>query len=376
MSWFAPTDNGFAVTDYDVQYRKCTATPKSCDTNPTWGSWSSKSFTGTGTNTTITGLTNGTAYQVQVRATNSKGTGPWSTSAKATPSGKPSKPSTPTVTVGDTQLTVTWTAASDNGSEITRYDVYYCDNTDTNSPCSDDANWYDSGHSDTTLSATISSLTNGTAYKVRVRGVNNNGDGPWSSSVTRTPAGAPSAPESLEFVSGGGFLTVSWTTAANGSTISGHDIRYCNTNDSNKDCYSDYDDWTTTSVSGTTTYKKISGLTNGDSYDVEVRAKEQPGQQQLVEFVTGHTGRPVQADPRHDHRRRRPVHRQLDRRKQQRRRHHLLRGLVLQQDQTATAPPAHGLQKAITTQPRSVLSSTGTTPPSTRSACAPRTAAA
>ena len=292
VSWSAPTDNGFAVTDYDVQYRKCTATPKSCDTNPTWGSWSSKSFTGTGTSTTITGLTNGTAYQVQVRATNSKGTGPWSTSAKATPSGKPSKPSTPTVTVGDTQLTVTWTAVSDNGSEITRYDVYYCDNTDTTSPCSDDANWYDSGHSDTTLSATISSLTNGTAYQVRVRAVNNNGDGPWSTSVTRTPAGPPSTPNNLTFVSGGGFLTVSWTTAANGSTISGHDIRYCNTYDSNKDCYSDYDDWTTTSVSGTTTSKKISGLTNGDSYDVEVRAKSNQGNSGWSSSSSGTPGAP------------------------------------------------------------------------------------
>ena len=290
-SWSEPTDNGFSVDDYDVQYRACTATPKSCDTNPTWGSWSSKSFTGTGVSTTITSLTNGTAYQVRVRAGNSKGKGAWSTPSKDTPAGKPAKPSTPTVTVGDQQLTVSWSAPSDKGSAITGYSVEYCASTDD---CTDDDNWYDDSPYEVITSHTISNLTNGTAYKIRVRATNSVGDGPWSSSATGTPAGKPSSPENLEFVSGGGYLTVSWTTAANGSTISGHQVRYCNTNDSNKDCYSDYDDWTTVSVSGgSARKKKISSLTNGDSYYVEVRANSNQGYSDWSFSSSGTPGAPA-----------------------------------------------------------------------------------
>ena len=288
VSWAAPANNnGSAVTDYDVEYRK----RKSDNTWPT--SWTSKSHTGTTTSTSITGLTNGGTYQVRVRAANANGKGPWSTPASDTPAGKPAKPSAPTVTAGDSQLTVTWTAPSDNGSAITQYDVYYCDNTDTSSPCSDDDNWSDSGHSDTTLTIDITGLTNGTAYKVRVRAVNDNGDGPWSNSTTATPAGKPSAPDNLEFVSGGGYLTISWNTTSNGSTISGHQIRYCNTNDSDKDCSSDYDDWTTVSVSGTTTSKKITGLTNGDNYEMQVRANSNQGYSDWSFSNTGMPGAPA-----------------------------------------------------------------------------------
>ena len=73
VSWTAPTMTGKpAVTDYDVQYRK------SGDST-----WTSHSFTGTGTSTTLTGLTAGKSYEVQVRATNDEGTSSWSLSGAA-----------------------------------------------------------------------------------------------------------------------------------------------------------------------------------------------------------------------------------------------------------------------------------------------------
>ena len=71
VSWTAPTMTGKpAISDYDVQYRLTGDT----------GSWTSHSFTGTGTSTTLTGLTKHKSYDVQVRATNDEGTGEWSDS--------------------------------------------------------------------------------------------------------------------------------------------------------------------------------------------------------------------------------------------------------------------------------------------------------
>ena len=74
VSWTALTTTQMAgkpaVNDYDVQYKK------SSDST-----WTSHSFSGTGTSTTLTGLTEGTEYDVQVRAVNDEGDGAWSASA-------------------------------------------------------------------------------------------------------------------------------------------------------------------------------------------------------------------------------------------------------------------------------------------------------
>ena len=73
MTWTAPSVTGKpAISDYDVQYRK------SGDST-----WTSHSFSGTGTSTTLTGLTAGKSYEVQVRATNDEGTSGWSDSGTA-----------------------------------------------------------------------------------------------------------------------------------------------------------------------------------------------------------------------------------------------------------------------------------------------------
>ncbi|MDE0421151.1 MAG: fibronectin type III domain-containing protein [Gammaproteobacteria bacterium] len=69
-SWTAPDMAGKpAVTDYDVQYRASGA-----------ADWTGAQFDGTGTEATIPGLSEGTAYDVQVRATNAEGASDWSAS--------------------------------------------------------------------------------------------------------------------------------------------------------------------------------------------------------------------------------------------------------------------------------------------------------
>ena len=88
VTWNAPDNTGRpTINDYDVQYRAGTT-----------GSWNTWPHTGTATTATITDLTSGTAYQVQVRATNAEGTSPWS----AAGSGTPTAPSTATALVSNT----------------------------------------------------------------------------------------------------------------------------------------------------------------------------------------------------------------------------------------------------------------------------------
>ena len=182
VSWSAPADNGSDITDYDVQY--------SSDSGSTWTEWNS-SNTSTTTSATITGLTNDTGYQVQVRATNGVGDSLWSDSATATPATTPAKPSAPTLTVGDQQLGVSWSAPADNGSDITDYDVQY--SSDSGSTWTE----WNSSNTSTTTSATITGLTNDTGYQVQVRATNGVGDSLWSDSATAMPANETLAASSV-----------------------------------------------------------------------------------------------------------------------------------------------------------------------------------
>ena len=79
VTWTAPANAGKpAITDYDVQY--------SVDGS---GTWIDAGHTGTALSATLAGLAAGTAYEVQVRATNDEGTGAWSDSGRAA-TGSPS----------------------------------------------------------------------------------------------------------------------------------------------------------------------------------------------------------------------------------------------------------------------------------------------
>ena len=73
VSWLAPSNAGPAITDYDVQYREGTS-----------GNWTDGNYTGAATTATLTGLSENTSHQVQVRATNDEGTGDWSDAGSGT----------------------------------------------------------------------------------------------------------------------------------------------------------------------------------------------------------------------------------------------------------------------------------------------------
>ena len=70
VSWDEPSNTGPVIIDYDVRYRQRGAT--------NWEGWA---HSGTGRSTTITNLTSGSSYEVQVRAANIEGIGDWSASS-------------------------------------------------------------------------------------------------------------------------------------------------------------------------------------------------------------------------------------------------------------------------------------------------------
>ncbi len=256
VTWVAPADNGAAISDYDVQYRLTSASAS----DP----WTDANHTGTGTSTTITGLTNGTSYDVQVLAFNSAGFGPWSLSASATPvpAAAPATPQAPTLAPYDGEIRVTWAAPADNGAAIDDYDVQY-----RLTSASDPDPWTDANHTGTGTSTTITSLINGTSYDVQVRAHNSVDWSGWSLSASATPGVRPAAPSSLATQdSGDGFVDLTWNAPGDAS-ITGYQYQYKTTSGA----------WgaSWTNIQGsdsTTTEFIVRGLTNFVEYDLRIRA--------------------------------------------------------------------------------------------------------
>ena len=276
VSWTAPSDNGDSIIDYNVQYRQGA------------GSWLNHELLriSTSTSATITGLTNGHNYTVQVRATNEAGPSDWSTSATGTPAAQaPDAPGRPTVNPGNAELRVTWTAPSDNGDSITRYDVRY-------RAAGSRASWTDHSFAGTGTSTTIDGLTNGQSYRVRVRAVNSVGPSGWSPRGVAAPAAgpavaqAPDTPGRPTVNPGNRKLEVSWSAPAeNGASISDYDVRYQPTSAIN---------WTNLRFVGVGTITTITGLTNGHNYTVQVRATNSAGRS---DWSTSATGTPAAQAP-------------------------------------------------------------------------------
>ena len=198
VAWSAPDSNGSPITGYVVtsapDARTCTTTTLlSC---------------------TVTGLTNGRVYTFTVKATNGLGTGPASSASNSvTPAGVPFSPTGVQAMPFNASALVSWTAAANNGSAITRYTVTGTPGTRT---CSTTG----------ALSCTIEGLANGTPYTFTVTATNSVGTGPASApSAAATPKPVPGAPLSVSGIGGDASALVSWTAPPdNGSAITGYTV--------------------------------------------------------------------------------------------------------------------------------------------------------
>jgi hypothetical protein len=197
----------------------------------------------TSTSATISGLVNGTTYNVWVRGKNSTGTGAISSFASAKPVGNMG---TVTLVSGNSQIAISWSQV--DGAD--QYEVYY--NTSNSIPGSP-------AQTVATNTATISGLTNGTTYYVWVKGKNANGTGNACTAVSGKPLGTPGAPTLSPAYK---YLQVTWTA------VSGAD---------EYEVYYGIGSPTTLATTTTGTTATIGGLTVGTTYYVRLRAKNANG---------------------------------------------------------------------------------------------------
>ena len=204
IDWTAPADIGASdITSYDLRHIPSTASDKS-DSNWTEvaGIWQTGNLT-----YTLTGLEASAWYDVQVRAVNDSGAGPWSdTESKGTVVVKPVAPVITLVASRYQELGVVWREpAFTGGAAIPAYDLRHIRSDATDKDV--DESWTYSLNPQSVIADDlrryhIPNLENGVSYDVQARATNSAGDSPWSSTVTGTPDRQNTDPEFPESESG------------------------------------------------------------------------------------------------------------------------------------------------------------------------------
>ena len=186
-------------------------------------------------------------------------------SAAFVPYKAPSAPPIVSIAPGDGQITVSWSAAANNGSAITRYDVEAqpggnsCSTTGTGTSC------------------TIAPLTNGTPYSISVYATNDAGGGEVSTSSTLiTPRTLAGAPTNISISPGDKQLGVSWRAPSSngGSAVTSYTVT------------AQPGSVTCTAIAPSTTCNLL-GLSNGSVYSVTVVATNPAGDSVASTTVTG-----------------------------------------------------------------------------------------
>lgn len=244
----APADRGSALTKYAV-----TATPVG------GGSAVTQECAASATTCAVTGLENGTAYDVTVVVHNDRGASAPSAATRSTPATEPGAPTDVSATSLDGSASVSFSAPSDDGgAAIVQYRVYpepavqgmpYA--SCSSSPC------------------VVPGLANGTSHTFTVRAVNVAGLSEESAaSAPVVPAGPPSHPTGASVKHADSSATVSFgpPTSTNGSPVTSYEV-------------------TATPAGGGTPLTviceespcEVLGLTNGTSYDFTVSATSAGG---------------------------------------------------------------------------------------------------
>ena len=269
VTWNAPANAGPPITGYDVQYRQGSS-----------GTFTDSQYSGSATATTITGLTEETDYEVQVKARNAEGDSAWSPAGAGTtsqaPNGPPAFTSAATASVVENITAVLTVAAADADSQdsVTGY---------TLAGGADQAR-FTLGGSSGALSFTAApnfedpaDADGNNEYLVTVRATGGSGDRLLTAdqtitiTVTDDDSEAPAAPAVPTVAPGSDSttLSVTWNAPANaGPPITGYDVQYRQGSSGT---------FTDSQYSGSATATTITGLTAETDYEVQVKARNAEG---------------------------------------------------------------------------------------------------
>ena len=215
----------------------------------------------------LSGLTGNTDYDVRASLDSTFASGVVTVTFKTSPT-KPGPPtSVGTTGPGNGELTVEWTAPTDDGgSSVTGYKVQWKSGTQSFGSSRQ------ASAGATATSHKITGLTNGTEYTVRVKATNSVGDGAWSDEAKGTPSTAPGKP-SVDVTGTNMQLQVRWTVADGGADLTGYTLQYKE---------SSVAGWAAAGVTevnpakDVTTYK-IENLNNDTAYTVRLQATNANG---------------------------------------------------------------------------------------------------
>jgi hypothetical protein len=224
-------------------------------------SWTSVSPESVSTSITITGLTNGVSYSISVRPVYEENIGLNSNIVVAIPKSLPDAPQITSISPGNGQLSINFTAGFDGGSPLTNYEY----------SVNGGGSWVARSPLSANSPLVVTGLTNGTTYSVRIRAVNAIGSGSQSNQVSATPATVSSAP-TITNITGTRIDSTSFTmsiaftapSSNGGSAITNY--QYSIDGGAN---------WTTRSPSSTST--PISVAVGNLSYNVRIRAVNSMG---------------------------------------------------------------------------------------------------
>ncbi len=207
-------------------------------------------------------VTVGQTYFYVISAVNAIGEGPSSNEVNITVVSTPSAPTLVTATAGNAQVTLTWSAPSDDGGLLVAgYNVYRGTSSGTETLLITLGD---------VLTYTNTGLTNGQTYYYKVSAINAMGEGPLSNELSAKPVTTPSAPMGLSATGNNGQVSLSWSTpnSNGGTTITGYKI-YRGTSSGTETLL--------TTIGNVLTYTD-SAVTNGQRYYYKVSAVNSVGE--------------------------------------------------------------------------------------------------
>ena len=273
VAWSSVTNTVAAATRVKIQYKAATVTSWTASTgvNTVYADYADGYFDINSAN-----LVPGTAYNFRVSLSSST-SGTYTYGAireladTVIPLTVPGPVSGITATPDDAKVTLNWVAPANNGgSVITAYQIDYKD-----AAASGWSGALSLNVTGAVTTATVTGLTNGSAYRFRIRGISAVGTDQVGAELATavTPAPLPGGPQNLVGAASNSAVDLTWSAAdaadLHGQTVTDYKVEYKASTSST---------WTLVAhTASAATAIRVNGLANGIAYNFRVSTKTSAG---------------------------------------------------------------------------------------------------